>query len=566
MNLDAGVQKLDRKVWMVNGAENILNFYVSLTNRLKNDVKCCYDYSGPILIRKTPPIWDNNLKVDKRGIKVKFLTEIRAENLQYCKKILEEIKHIEMRHMDGVKGNFVLHDDREYFLPFFVGKLEEPESRNALFCTQKEMVEAHLFMFENLWRQATPAHLRIKELEEGLPPEVLKSMREPEEIIDAGFKLVRSAKYEILLIFHTANALVRQDKAGGVDLLVENVVKYNTHVKILVPIEDAVKDIIQRLEQINGIQIKNIEQTMQTRMTILVADRKYSLVVELKDDTKGNLKEAIGLAAYSNSKSTVLSYVSIFDALWKQSELREELLNLSMAQKEFINIAAHELRNPIQPILGLSDVLLRSNILLDSSKSNGIKQKEIVEIIARNAKRLQRLTEDILDITRIEGKSLKLNKQSFVLSETIREIVQDLIPRDFDQNVFLSFYDSIPESISITADQNRIRQVITNLIDNAMKFTPAGKVTIATEINIKNNQVIVRVKDTGTGISSDILPKLFTKFVSRSKKGTGLGLYICKGIIEAHNGRIWAENNNFNGKTGATFAFSLPIDMNKEQT
>jgi two-component system sensor histidine kinase VicK len=267
---------------MVNGAENILNFYVSRTNRLKNDVKCCYDYSGPILIRKTAPIWENNLKVDKRGIKVRFLTEIRAENLQYCKKILEVIKHIEMRHMDGVKGNFVLHDDREYFLPFFVGKLEEPESRNALFCTQKEMVEAHLFMFENLWRQATPAHLRIKELEEGIPPEVLQSLREPEEIIDAGFKLVRSAKYEILIIFHTANALVRQDKAGGVDLLVENVVKYNTRVKILVPIEDAVKDIIQRLEQINGIQIKNIEQTMQTRITVLVVDRKYSLEAEIE--------------------------------------------------------------------------------------------------------------------------------------------------------------------------------------------------------------------------------------------------------------------------------------------
>jgi signal transduction histidine kinase len=226
-----------------------------------------------------------------------------------------------------------------------------------------------------------------------------------------------------------------------------------------------------------------------------------------------------------------LSYVSIFDALWKQSELREELLNLSMAQKEFINIAAHELRNPIQRILSLSDVLLRSNTLLDSSKSNGINQKEIVEIIARNAKRLQRLTEDILDITRIEGKSLKLNKQSFVISEIIREIVQDLNTenRDFNQNVFLSFYDSIPEeleSISVTADQDRIRQVITNLIDNTMKFTPAGKITIATEINSKKNQVIVRIKDTGTGISSDILPKLFTKFVSRSEKGTGLVVHL----------------------------------------
>ena len=151
------------------------------------------------------------------------------------------------------------------------------------------------------------------------------------------------------------------------------------------------------------------------------------------------------------------------------------------------------LRNPIQPIWSLSDVLLRSNTLLDSSKSNGINQKEIVEIIARNAKRLQRLTEDILDITRIEGKSLKLNKQSFVLSEIIREIVQDLNAenRDFNQNVFLSFYDSIPEeleSISVTADQDRIRQVITNLIDNAMKFTPAGKITIQLRLIVKRTK------------------------------------------------------------------------------
>jgi signal transduction histidine kinase len=577
MNPKLRIEKLDQKVWMVNGAENILDFYVSRTNRLKKDVKCCYDYFGPILIRKTQPIWENNLKVDKRGIKIKFLTEIRNENLQYCKKMLEEIKHIEMRHMDGIKGNFVLHDDKEYFLPFFVGKPEEPESRNALFCTQEEMVEAHLFIFENLWRQATPAHLRIKELEEGIPTEVLQSLREPEEIINAGYTLVRLAKYEILIIFHTANALIRQDKAGGIDLLVENVVKYKTHVKILVPIEDAIKDIIQMLEKINGIQIRNIEKTMQTGMTVLVVDKKYSLVVELRDDTKDDLKEAIGLATYSNSKSTVLSYVSIFDALWKQSELREELLNLSMAQKEFINIAAHELRNPIQPILGLSDVLLRSNFIIYSNKSSGIKHKEIVEIIARNAKRLQRLTDDILDITRIEGKSLKLNKQRFVLSETINEIIQDLNieNRDLNQKVILSFdNNSSIESISVTADQNRIKQVITNLIDNAMKFTPAGEITIAIEIDNKDNRVIIRVKDTGTGISSDILPKLFTKFVSRSEKGTGLGLYICKGIIEAHNGRIWAENNydknpslggrrsdsnNKMRRVGATFSFSLPL-------
>ena len=294
-------------------------------------------------------------------------------------------------------------------------------------------------------------------------------------------------------VINFAPTLLHQEKVGGIDLLIKNAVKYKTLIKILVPIEDKIANTIQRLGRINEVQIRNIEPTMQTRMTILVVDRKYSLVIELKDDTKDNFEEAIGLATYSNSKSTVLSYVSIFDTLWKQSELRDELVIRSMALKEFINIAAHELRNPIQPILGLSDVLLRSDVFNDSNKNNRIKQKEILEIIARNAKRLQRLTEDILDITRIEDRTLKLNKQSFVLSKVIREIVQDYTPEmsDYSINVSLSYFMS-PEGINsplIIADQKRIKQVICNLIDNAIKFTQKGEITIAIEIDSMNNQV-----------------------------------------------------------------------------
>ena len=139
--------------------------------------------------------------------------------------------------------------------------------------------------------------------------------------------------------------MLRQTKSGIIDLIIENAIKYKTKVKILVPIDDKIKDILHRLEQISGIQIRNIEQSMQTRVTILVVDRTFSLVIELKDDTKQSSNKAIGLGVYSNSKSTVLSYVSIFESLWKYSELREELLIQNMAQKEFINIAAHELEN-----------------------------------------------------------------------------------------------------------------------------------------------------------------------------------------------------------------------------
>ena len=412
--------------------------------------------------------------------------------------------------MEAVKGNFGIQDGQHY-LGHIIQKEGEPP-RQLFHVSIKGFVKQQQYLFDNLWSKAIPAEYRIKEIEEGIIPDLIEILKQHSEIISLGHKLVRAARDEILLIFHTANGLFRQEKSGGVDLLIENADKHKTLVKILVPIEDKIHNSVRRSEQIKGIQIRSIEPAMQTRMTILVVDRLYSLVVELNDDSKENSDEAIGLATYSNSKSTVLSYASIFETLWKQSELREELMIRSMAQKEFINIAAHELRNPIQPILGLSDVLLQSDRFMDNNENHEIKQKEILEIIARNARRLQHLTEDILDITRIEGRTLKLNTQSFVLPEIIREVVQDYSTgfKSSNKRITLSFSSSLElESTPLIADKYRIKQVICNLIDNAIKFTQKEEISIAIEIDNKNNQVIVKVKDRGTGIDSEILPKLF---------------------------------------------------------
>ena len=346
------------------------------------------------------------------------------------------------------------------------------------------------------------------------------------------------------------------------ELLVENIIKNKVHVRILVPIEDKIKDVVHRLRQVNGIDIRNIDSPMQTRMTILLVDKKYSLVVELKDDSKYTFEEAIGLATYSNSKSTVLSYVSIFETLWKQSELKEELLNRSMAQKEFINVAAHELRDPVQPILGLSEILLNAYTISEGdSRNNSVMQKEIIKIIVRNAKRLRRLTEDILDVTRIEGKTLKLNKQSFFIVRTLSEMIKDYAElKNSNKSLSVSFFSSQElNSTQILADENRIKQVITNLVDNAIKFTDKGTISVTLDISPRHDYVVVKVKDTGSGIDKEILPRLFTKFATKSETdGTGLGLFIAKSIVVAHGGQIWAEDNR-DGK-GATFSFSLPID------
>jgi two-component system sensor histidine kinase VicK len=557
-------ERFAERTEVIQGPENILNFILPRYAYIKKCIDACFDYSGPSHVTTTEPIWQELLKLDNKGVKIRFLTDIRKENIIYCKKFLT-LKNSEIRHLDSVKGNYGIADRRECFEHAVNKEGELPT--HAIFTTVKGIVGTRQFLFDDLWERAAIGELRMKEIEEATIPDMIETLKEPSEVINLAYKHVRSANSEILIIFHTTNALLRHKKTGGIDLLIENVIKNKTHVRILVPIEDKVKEVIHKLEQVNGIDIRNIEAPMQTRMTILLVDRKYSLVVELKDDTKNDLKEAIGLATYSNSESTVLSYVSIFETLWKQSELREELLAHSMAQKEFINVAAHELRNPIQPILGLSEILLKADdTVFNSSRNNTLIQKEIVEIIVRNARRLWRLTEDILDVTRIEGKSLKLNKQSFSIVRTLSEMIKDYASDMRNSNRKLSFSIISPkelDSAHILADENRIKQVIANLVDNAIKFTEEGIVTVSVEINPRRDYLIVKVKDTGSGIDREILPRLFTKFATKSARGTGLGLYICKGIIEAHKGDIWAINNSIENGTGnnkgATFGFSLPL-------
>jgi signal transduction histidine kinase len=221
-------------------------------------------------------------------------------------------------------------------------------------------------------------------------------------------------------------------------------------------------------------------------------------------------------------------------------------------------VAAHELRTPIQPIIGLGEVL-RSKIALTSQEYD-----EYVEAIIRNAKRLQQLADDILDVTLIESRSLKINYERFDLNELVRDIINDysqIITRS-NRNVRLEYMhkqgQKTTNSLLVYADRVRISQVLSNLLANAIKFTEEGNIVVTVEVKAENkNSTVVSVKDSGVGIDSEILPQLFTKFASKSFQGTGLGLFISKSIIDAHGGKLWAENN-LNGR-GATFYLSLPL-------
>jgi signal transduction histidine kinase len=239
----------------------------------------------------------------------------------------------------------------------------------------------------------------------------------------------------------------------------------------------------------------------------------------------------------------------------RTAELRQANERLKIhdsMQKEFVNIAAHELRTPTQAILGYAE-------LIRMQQSN-INRDEALSRIINNAERLQTLTKDILDVSRIESQTLKLDKRKFDLSDVAANVLDDYRNRIQNGKKLELVLLNADKPTFVVADKGRISQVLSNLVSNALKFTKSGSVSVSIE-KVKNDddnnrkEIIVSVKDTGTGIDSDIMPQLFTKFVSKSQTGTGLGLFISKSIVEAHDGRIWAENNP-DGK-GATFRFSL---------
>jgi signal transduction histidine kinase len=286
--------------------------------------------------------------------------------------------------------------------------------------------------------------------------------------------------------------------------------------------------------------------TVAAITTLIMFLIKWNIV--LNDEVKKRTKEL-----QESNKQLSLSNQEI-------AQVNEDLKIHDKMQKEFINVASHEIKTPIQAILTFSQLLQRYPE----------RQTEFTPAINRNSLRLQRLANDILDVAKIESRTLTLNKEIFDLNEAVLNIIKDynsIIVKE-NHNVKLLFYPS-KDDLLVEADKERIAGVISNLISNAIKFTKGGEIFVSTEKednNSNNPFALVTVKDTGSGIDPEIFSKIFSKFITKSFEGLGLGLYISKNIVETHGGKIWAENNNNNnnnnnknGNSGAIFYFNLPL-------
>jgi len=563
-------------------------------------------------------------------IGLRCILKITRQNMELVAKFLD-IEGVYIRHTSNpLPINFEVSDTKFILSMRTYNKID---TSYVLSIQDISIVKYYKSLFEDLWNDGLDAIIKIKDIrsnknaEEGFT-ELIENPDKTQQLL---IHNIQKASKEILLILPSINAFFRYRKIGIFNILEKKLLNISLNnnirneegnsnkllVKILTPtnykLEKYITNIYNRLKKTNkqkeNIEFRRVESLSEIKSAYIIIDKKDLLTIELKDDSKDNFLDAIGSSLYSTTPTTVFSYISIFDTLWTQTELYEsiriandelqstteelreslqilanvnqeltitnEMLNKhDKMQKEFINVAAHELRTPTQSIIGYCE-------MIDAFPEN---TQKYLEPVKRNAEKLYRLTEDILDVSRIESGTLKLEKSKFDLREIIVNLIEDLTTKmKKEENVIKSKKENIDKKINIRliypefyvqqplfvfADKNRIQQVLSNLLNNALKFTEDGVITINIEKfveTINNNTkeekefVSIKIKDTGKGIDPEVLPRLFEKFTTKSDKGTGLGLYISKNIIDAHGGRIWGQDNNKYGKKGAEFVFTLPL-------
>jgi two-component system, OmpR family, sensor histidine kinase VicK len=303
---------------VANGSENVVNLTLQIISGMKKTLDCCFEHTGPSVL-DSGPLWNKIIQLKDKGIRLRFITEVTKENMPYFKKI---VGYVDIGHIDRVKGNFGISDGNNY-LGYIIE--EEGQLAKLLHINIRSFVEAQQYLFDNLWDNAIPVMERIKEIEESHKRQFIETIREPFETQKLVHNLLKSATFEILLLYSTANTFRRAKNEGILELL-GKAAEHGVRVRILVQIDDenTVKETLQKKlkeKYAQQISIQYMRKPLQNKITTLIIDQAVCLAVEVNDDTRETFEEAMGMATCSNSGSTVSSNISIFETLWIQAEL-----------------------------------------------------------------------------------------------------------------------------------------------------------------------------------------------------------------------------------------------------
>ncbi len=542
------------KTEVLYGEENIMS---TISQFLSNEdrIDACGDSNAPAFILKVYRKLMGDAKKGLGGIRLRFLTDINRENIDYCKELMKIAEVV--RHVEGIKANFAVRNTDYIGIATSNTELQPSIQSHIIYSNVRGIIEQQQYLFNSLWEKSIRAEQRIEEIERGIQAEFFEIINETERISEILTDLAKSVVNEVVLLLPNDKALMRIDKLGVVDSLLE-AARNGAIIKIICPLSEENRQIQKKIFN-SSANVKLIDGSNSQHGLYIIDSLKF-LRVELVKPEAESFLEAIGFAIYSNNKRSADLYRWMFELLWNERIINLESKKANQMQKEFMNVAAHELRTPIQPIVGLAHLLR-----FEKEYMKG-KEQESLDVIIRNAERLQRLAENILDASRIESQRLTLRKVKFKLDDLLFNIVQTYYNEGMNSVTSRKdvsvLYEPPNENIVVEADKERISQVVRNILSNALEFTNEGNVLVTLrkerQQEDKGMQIaVVTVTDTGCGIDPAVMPKIFEKFVTRSDKGTGLGLFVSKSIIQAHDGRIWVQNN-IEGQKGATFCFTLP--------
>ena len=551
-----------KKIRILDGIQSTTNAILRLLSKSKSGVDICSNYTVLSLTIADEAFQKALSEAKRRGVKLRCVIEITKENIAYCKELM---RRVELRHLDGLKGTFILNE-REYLSISTVTLLEGKTIPQIVHTNIEQIVEQQQHIFDTFWNKTISAQEKIGEIEKEVEPFSIDIIRDRKCAESLFTSEIQHARSEVLIAVSSIRYLEYLTEIGLINSIKQAKSK---GVNVMILYSEEKRDGIATVQVISAItRYAKIKRISGIQGSILLIDN--SKVLTISEDERVDALVAI----YSDSKSLVKNFGSLLDTLWNETEILKSIIrvkdnladtNKQLAeaneqlkihhkmQEEFINIASHEIKTPTQAILGYSEM----------SEMEPEKSKEYLQPILRNARRLQTLTNDILDVTRIESQSLNLNKERVNLDDVISSVLVDYrnqIERERNQKDIKLVYenndDNKPRDIFVEADRERLTQVISNLISNAIKFTQEGVIRVSVEVK-DNRDAVMTIKDNGEGIDSEIMPRLFTKFATKSIMGTGLGLFISKSIVDAHGGKIWGENNK-DGR-GATFTFSLPL-------
>lgn len=549
------------KTEILYGAENAVSRGRSFMARAKKRMDLCYGKEAPSIVIEVEAYRNGYRELRDRGGKIRVITEITKENIAYCRR-LEEIVD-ELRHRDGLQGGMAV-SEHEYMATTAEFHEGEPLTQ-VIYSSAPVLVAQQQYIFDSIWSSAIPARAKYAEIEEGIELQVTKTIASNDELYGRLYSLVESADNQVLVMSSDIN-LLSHNAAQELAIKLKEASQKKLDIKVLIPSynDPLTKGTGDKMKTLAGPKVNFGylgEESMVKNITIAVADKSrvvFGVLSEKQERIDSQLKQReemqTEIGIYSNNRSIALAYSLLIQSLWTHIEVYRKLQELDELKEEFVNIAAHELRTPVLPIM------LTAETLAEDDKVDN----EKIGIILRNATRLNRLTNQILDISRLESNTFRLKKDPADILMVIKDVASNpsfhINPAiNITIKSFAEDGDERKRLAKAVFDKERITEVLFNLLDNAIKFT-ANSGTITIRLCLEQDAAVIEVSDTGRGIDQSIKDRLFTKFATKSTvqlKGTGLGLYLCKKIVEAHGGKIWAKNNE-DGK-GATVGFMLPL-------